>query len=264
MKKTTYLVAIFFAFYSITYAQTALNPVSATTTFTPDYGTVLANTYNGVGLVTTGSLTSDHIDTDIANSFVANEITGSIDFNLGGTYDVIGLSFWNQNDGGPSTTVGVNGVAFSYSIDGITYTSIPSSPTVFAEVLTGLSAPEQFSFSTVSAAYIRMEVLSNHGDPDGSGFAEIAFSTTGPTLSIENSKTSVFSLYPNPASNNVVVSSNYEAATIEIYNMTGKQIMNRKLNFGTNHLNVSKLASGIYLARFVSESKIETKKLIIK
>ncbi|EMQ95315.1 hypothetical protein D778_02837 [Xanthomarina gelatinilytica] len=263
MKKTTFLIAILFAFYTQLHAQSMVSPVSATTTFTPDYSTNLIYTYDGSGLVTPGSLTSDHSGTDTVNSFVANEITGTIDFYLGTSYDIEGLSFWNQNAGGPSTSVGVNGVAFYYSLDGTAYLPIPGAPTVFAEVFTNISAPEQFTFPAVSAAYIRMEVLSNHGDPDGTGFAEIAF-LGSPTLGVNNNEVSAFSVYPNPASNHVVVSSNMEKATVEVYDMTGKQVLNKNLNLGENSMDVSALSSGVYLARFISENKVDTKKLIIK
>ncbi|WP_417858052.1 T9SS type A sorting domain-containing protein [Xanthomarina gelatinilytica] len=265
MKKTTFLIAMLFAFYTQLHAQSMVSPVSATTTFTPDYSTNLTYTYDGSGLVTPVGLTSDHNGTDITNSFVANEITGTIDFYLGASYDIEGLSFWNQNAGGPSTSVGVNGVTFYYSLDGTAYLPISGAPTVFAEVFTSVSAPEQFSFPVISAAYIRMEVLSNHGDPDGTGFAEIAFlGELTPTIGIKDQTAIAFSFYPNPASNHVVVTCNFEKATVEVYDMTGKQVLNKNLNQGENSMDVSALSSGVYLARFISENKVDTKKLIIK
>lgn len=265
MKKTTFLIAMLFAFYTQLHAQSMVSPVSATTTFTPDYSTNLTYTYDGSGLVTPVGLTSDHNGTDITNSFVANEITGTIDFYLGASYDIEGLSFWNQNAGEPSTSVGVNGVAFYYSLDGTAYLPISGAPTVFAEVFTSVSAPEQFSFPEISAVYIRMEVLSNHGDPDGTGFAEIAFlGELTPTIGIKDQTAIAFSFYPNPASNHVVVTCNFEKATVEVYDMTGKQVLNKNLNLGENSMDVSALSSGVYLARFISENKVDTKKLIIK
>ncbi|MCX7551007.1 T9SS type A sorting domain-containing protein [Xanthomarina sp. F2636L] len=265
MKKTTYLMAILFAFYLQINAQSMVNPVSATTTYTGTYGTIIENTFNGVGLETPTSLTSNHDQTDEYNSFISTTVAGTVDFNLGSSYDIQGLSFWNQNDGGPATNFGVNSVAFFYSLDGVTYLPISGAPTTFLESAPGVYAPEQFTFTAVSAIYIRMQVLTNHGEPSGSGFAEIAFlGEPTPTVGIKDQKVTAFSMYPNPASNNVVVSSNYEKATIEVYDMTGKQVLNRKLSFGNNSMNVSALSSGVYLARFVSNNKIDTKKLIIK
>lgn len=266
MKKTTYLFAgiLILAFHFNTLAQDLLRPTSATTTFTGAAGTMLVNTYNGSGLTDPSSLTTDHAATDPSNSFITSTITGSIDFDLGGTFDVTGLSFWNQNAGGPSTDTGVNGVVFSSSLDGVNYTPIPGAPTTIAEVLTGVSAPEQFTFTSVSAAFIRLEVQSNHGDPSESGFAEIAFSTSGPTLGREANVISQFNVYPNPATTVVTINSSVAKGQIEIFNITGKRVLFKNLTLGSNSLNVSSLVSGVYLARISANGKIETKKLIIK
>src|SRR5690606_25369639 len=121
------------------------------------------------------------------------------------------------------------GVAFFYSEDGVTYLPIPGSPTAFEEVVASPYLPEKFTFPAVSATYIRMQVLSNHGAAIESGFAEIAF-LGSPTLGVNNNEVSAFSVYPNPASNHVVVSSNMEKATVEVYDMTGKQVLNKNLN----------------------------------
>ncbi|WP_417866786.1 T9SS type A sorting domain-containing protein [Xanthomarina gelatinilytica] len=265
MKKTTFLIAMLFAFYTQLHAQSMVTPVSATTTFVGTYGTLIEYTYNGDGLVTPTSLDSEHDATDEFNSFIGTTITGTIDFYLGASYDIEGLSFWNQNPGGPATNYGVNGVAFFYSEDGVTYLPIPGSPTAFAEVVASPYLPEKFTFPAVSAYYIRMQVLSNHGAAIESGFAEIAFlGELTPTVGIKDQTAITFSFYPNPASNHVVVSSNMEKATVEVYDMTGKQVLNKNLNQGENSMDVSALSSGVYLARFISENKVDTKKLIIK
>ncbi|OBX23126.1 MULTISPECIES: T9SS type A sorting domain-containing protein [Bizionia] len=263
MKKITYLLAIFIASFLQLQAQIVVNPVSATTTFVADYGTDVVNTYNGSGLETPASLTSNHVATDGANSFVATTVTGTIDFDLGNTYDVVGLSFWNQNGGGPDPQVGVNAVNFYYSLDNITYTLIPGAPTAFAQVLTNIAGPETATFATVSAAYIRMEVLTNHGEVQ-TGFAEIAFSSTGPTLSVERANATVFSIYPNPAQGSVNVSSNLEQATqLGIYDITGKLVLSNTISFGNNRLNISSLSSGVYLMRVSTSTKTVTKKLVV-
>lgn len=263
MKKTTYLLAIFIASFLQLQAQIVVNPVSATTTFVADYGTDVVNTYNGSGLETSVSLTSNHVATDAANSFVATTVTGTIDFDLGNTYDVVGLSFWNQNGGGPDPQVGVNAVNFYYSLDNITYTLIPGAPTAFAQVLTNIASPETAAFATVSAAYIRMEVLTNHGDVQ-TGFAEIAFSSTGPTLSTEKANTSVFSIFPNPAKGVVTISSNLEENTrLGVYDITGKLVLTNTISFGNNSINIASLSSGVYLMRVTTSTKTVTKKLVV-
>ena len=84
------------------------------------------------------------------------------------------------------------------------------------------------------------------------------------TLRVDSVKANIFSVYPNPASQLVTVSSKSQNATVEIYNVTGRRILSKTLSFGDNRINVSSLKSGVYLARFISDDRTETKKLIIK
>ena len=83
------------------------------------------------------------------------------------------------------------------------------------------------------------------------------------TLSVDSIKALVFDLYPNPATDRITIASKSDNASIEIYNITGKRVLFKDLNLGENILNVSQLKTGVYLARLVSDSNVETKKLII-
>lgn len=255
MKKFYLIAAILFA--STSYGQ-IINPVSASTTFTPDFGTLLSTTYDGTGLLSFPSLSANHEETIPTNSFVAVESTGTIDFDLGGTVVVEGLSFWNQYAGGPSTDVGLNAVNFYASLDGTNFTLIPGAPTAFAEVLTGVSAPEVFTFPAVEAAFIRLEVLSNHGGGQ-SGFAEIAFAEG--TLSVADfDLNSGFKIYPNPATNSINITGLSAAENYTMYNVLGV-----KVKSGTIHNNesilIEDLQEGLYYLNLDSGT---TKKFIKK
>lgn len=83
------------------------------------------------------------------------------------------------------------------------------------------------------------------------------------TLSIENRNAVAFNMYPNPAVNKVFMSSSVQSSSVEIYNITGKLVLTKSLVYGTNTVSISNLSAGVYLARFTSDSKTETKKLII-
>ncbi len=153
-------------------------PVGVTTTFTPGFSTAPEALIDGSGLSDFPDVNATHEDTAPGNSFVSdNETTGSFDFDLGGTFMLNGVSIWNQNAGGPGTfgEEGLREIILSASLDGVTYTTIPNAPTTVAQVIdNGPVGPEQFGFVDTEAAFIRLEVLSNHGDDD-TGFAEIAF-----------------------------------------------------------------------------------------
>jgi len=84
------------------------------------------------------------------------------------------------------------------------------------------------------------------------------------TLTVEDVNQNVFNMYPNPVMNTVFVNANTQNSQISIYDITGKVVLTKSLNLGENTINVSQLASGVYLARFVAEGNVQTKKLIVQ
>ncbi len=240
--KQIYLLSAFLVFGSA--IGQVVNPVAATTTFSAAFNTDLANVYNGVGLENFPSVTSNHAPTTPSNSGVANETTGNIDFDLGGTFNIDGIAFWNQNAGGPSTDIGVNEVTFLSSTDGITYTLIPGAPTSFLEVTIEPAPPETFSFPAVSTAFIRMSITSNHGGAFA-GFAEIAFATGGILANKSFAVTNSIAIYPNPSANFVQVSGLKATESFTFYNVLGQSVMSGLVSDNVK-IDVQNLANGIY------------------
>jgi len=74
------------------------------------------------------------------------------------------------------------------------------------------------------------------------------------------------SLYPNPASNNVTVSTaNRSLNAVEIYNTLGEKIMDyNTINNNELVINIDGLSSGIYLMRVLDASNRETVKKLVK
>jgi hypothetical protein len=166
-------------------AQAALvSPISATTNMGSGFGTNLINTINGVGLSSL-SLTATHSATFPNNSWVsANVLSGDITFNLGGTFSIEGLSFWNQNDGGPGDNgiTGIKNVVISSSLDNVTFTLIAGAPSVFARESGSVSNAQQFSFGKVNATHVKFSVASNYGDLSNTGFAEVKFNSAAASV----------------------------------------------------------------------------------
>lgn len=72
------------------------------------------------------------------------------------------------------------------------------------------------------------------------------------------------SVFPNPASNMVSISSVKEIQSIQLYTISGKQILNHKeLNTNNHRLDVSQLSKGFYLLKISNHATTITKKLII-
>ncbi len=241
--KKIYPVFLFFFTFCVSVAQTPVIPVSTTTSYTEAFGTVLVNAYNGAGLSSFPALTGTHNSIAPDNCFVADAVVGNIDFNLGGNYDIDGLSFWNLNS---SPANCVNGVAFYSSTDGVNYTPIPGGPTAFAIVNAANTEAETFNFSPVNANYIRMEVLSSHGDTF-IGFSEIAFST-GNTLSTPQQEIESIGLFPNPAKTHVTVNGLKENKKYTLFNVLGTAVLKGNVS-NQERIDIAALEDGIYLLK---------------
>jgi choice-of-anchor B domain-containing protein len=88
------------------------------------------------------------------------------------------------------------------------------------------------------------------------------FLVHNPILGIEDIAQGDFAMYPNPANNEITISSKDEAIShVEIYNILGQAIVNKTFssNF-TETLDISNLNSGMYLVKINGST---TKKLIV-
>ncbi|PJB57608.1 MAG: hypothetical protein CO098_11190, partial [Bacteroidetes bacterium CG_4_9_14_3_um_filter_41_19] len=78
---------------------------------------------------------------------------------------------------------------------------------------------------------------------------------------------STLSVYPNPASDKIVIESDhiFSNATIEVFNLNGKQVIGKIFcNQNKTVIDVKMLAPGLYIVKMSSPSQIEIKKLIVK
>jgi endonuclease I/chitodextrinase len=84
------------------------------------------------------------------------------------------------------------------------------------------------------------------------------------TLSAENNTFKAFKMFPNPTNGNFVYFSGTEDANITIYTILGKLAQVSKITKSKNSIDVSKLATGIYLLKINSGTQFMTNKLIKK
>lgn len=243
MKISTLLAGALLILGLQAHSQIIVNPVSSTATQSPAFGTVDSNAFKGTGLLTYPSLSSDHEPTLPFNSVVYNGTTVTITFQLGGTYMIDGVSFWNQNNGGPSTDIGFDSVRYSYST-GTTFTTIPGAPNNYLEVLTDTSPPEIDSFAAVMASAIRLEVLRNHGNAGNAGFAEIAFSASR-IVSLDENYNRKVSIYPNPTKDFIRLEGIRQNREFMIFDIKGELMQRGRVN-QEEQINVQTLPNGIY------------------
>lgn len=81
------------------------------------------------------------------------------------------------------------------------------------------------------------------------------------TLSTDTLSRSVVGLFPNPASDEITISTDIEITSVEVFNVIGKKVMFQS-NLIENKINVSNLTNGIYILRISTGSSIITKKFV--
>ncbi len=95
---------------------------------------------------------------------------------------------------------------------------------------------------------------------------ELTISTT-PNFTLSSSSFDAIeglTMYPNPLSGNTlfITSTANAEMNVKIYNVLGKEVLSTKVNNTT--VDVSNLASGVYMVKITEEGKTATRKLVIK
>jgi surface protein len=80
-----------------------------------------------------------------------------------------------------------------------------------------------------------------------------------PTASIEDQNQLDISIYPNPTSDIVYIEGNYTQLKVVIYNVLGKEILNKSI---TNRIDISHLDNGVYILQLSDGVKLSTRKII--
>jgi hypothetical protein len=77
-------------------------------------------------------------------------------------------------------------------------------------------------------------------------------------------ETSDFTLYPNPAFDDVVyiTTRHNEHKEITVYDVFGKVVLRDRIS--TNTLNISRLVPGVYVLQVAERNKTMTRKLVVK
>lgn len=121
-----------------------------------------------------------------------------------------------------------------------------------------------YSFYT-NDANVRYSLVEYDYDPDlGEITSQVTWLKALPTTSLEEVNLNTFSIYPNPAKDELTISSDDVAATYSLVDITGKRVLNgRTGSNGATTINVSNLKRGVYFIKFFdNENFIGTKKLV--
>jgi hypothetical protein len=86
------------------------------------------------------------------------------------------------------------------------------------------------------------------------------------TASVGDNSIAGFSTYPNPVRGNIltVTTSSTDTKTVNIFNVLGRKVFSQRFSSMTKTMNVSEIASGVYIMKVTEGNNIATKKLIIE
>ncbi len=111
------------------------------------------------------------------------------------------------------------------------------------------------------------------GNKDSNGNAtttntQVAFATlnVGGVLGINEARLLNFSMFPNPSDGKVILQlpSGTNQAKVNMYDYLGKSLIKKTISSSDNTIDISNLSSGIYFIRVETDTKIGTKKLVIR
>jgi hypothetical protein len=133
-----------------------------------------------------------------------------------------------------------------------------------AKPATGLTWEElSISYTATESKNYKFRVNKNWGTQGGSIDNFSIVCTTCAPLSIEDQKAFDFSIYPNPAKNEIKISTQVQLQNAKVYNLLGKTML--QVNYPSERLDVSSLHAGIYLMSLTSEEgAVVNKKIIIE
>ena len=115
----------------------------------------------------------------------------------------------------------------------------------------------QVSINLLWAKHASSLVLGYHSG--GRGGQVAAFTLSSPYFTMEK-----FEIYPNPTINelNFEFPQNIQSANVQVYNVLGKQILQKNLKKTYPKLNTSSWASGMYVVQIVTDNAVQTKRVV--
>lgn len=83
-------------------------------------------------------------------------------------------------------------------------------------------------------------------------------------VNIQEVDSFTFSLYPNPATNNIIISNIERGSTITIHDIAGKLFHQSVINDVQTTIDTKQLSSGVYFVQVKNDNRVATQKLVIE
>ncbi|WP_139956261.1 T9SS type A sorting domain-containing protein [Flavicella sediminum] len=137
----------------------------------------------------------------------------------------------------------------------------------YAKRIDGTTPTGAFTIADWSIAKNAFKLKGICQDPDAAILSSVTDLGTYSTvaLSVNNSKTTGFSVYPNPANNEINISNSNAIASFKLIDISGKTILTKN-NIGQNSkINIENIESGLYIIQLIDlQNNVATEKIVIE
>ena len=185
------------------------------------------------------------------NMFLSSPEIVAGDYDL--TFDAMTVSMDGSQTEGVTVEVGTLTIAN----DASTYVAI-SEPVALTNDAQSIQLPISL---TANAKFIAVKI-STTAPHSAAGIDN--FVLTPETAGVNDLNQVKVQVYPNPAANQLTISSDETIQDVKIFNVSGQLVQNIKMNSKTSTVNVSALKSGVYIAQIQTEKGIQTVKVLKK
>jgi hypothetical protein len=131
---------------------------------------------------------------------------------------------------------------------------------------TGDTAGSDYVFTNAVASISIAWALPGNATTTVSGHSSRGFATANQVLSNDTFALAGFKMYPNPADDLLAIElpADFETINAIIYDITGKEVLNKNLTALENKIDISALVSGNYFVRVSSGDKEYSTKLVVQ
>ena len=128
------------------------------------------------------------------------------------------------------------------------------------------TGPEGTTFTPTNWTYSGANALDGESDNASATTPFPIGSYSNATAGVRDNSIAGFSTYPNPVRGNTltVTTSSTDIKTVNIFNVLGRKVFSQRFSSMTKIMNVSEIASGVYIMKVTEGNNIATKKLIIE
>ena len=123
-----------------------------------------------------------------------------------------------------------------------------------------------FDFSSIASDTDRSRLIiqfngENNNEHVKAYIDDLSYGEAATASTMDNALLNI-SMYPNPASSRLTISAQKTINSAAIYNILGKQVMSLEINKDSESIDVSNLATGMYLIKYSIDNAVGTAKFI--